>query len=256
MIDVRRLRLLFELSRRGTITAVAEALAYTPSAVSQQLAALAREAGVPLLERAGRRVALTPAGVVLARYAESVLAVLEEASAALAATRSSLTAPLRIVDLRATLHEMRLVKDDEELKFLRRAAQLSAQGHVRAMQAAAPGMWEFEVQAAHDGYCYANGARRMAYRRSSSAGGTGTARRHSSTISSAWTRCTHSSGRSTSLWASAGAAIDLTSSGTTKSRPSSAALARASFISASVPRGLAPTSTLGLARVAATRSTM
>lgn len=96
MIDVRRLRLLFELSHRGTITAVAEALAYTPSAVSQQLAALEREAGVPLLERTGRRVALTPAGVVLARYAESVLAVLEEAAAALAATRSSLTGPLRI----------------------------------------------------------------------------------------------------------------------------------------------------------------
>ena len=96
MIDVRRLRLLLELARRGTITAVAEALAYTPSAVSQQLAALEREAGVPLLERAGRRVALTPAGTVLAGYAESVLAVLEEASAALAATRDSLTGPLRI----------------------------------------------------------------------------------------------------------------------------------------------------------------
>jgi DNA-binding transcriptional LysR family regulator len=96
MIDVRRLRLLLELTRRGTITAVADALAYTPSAVSQQLAALEREAGVPLLERTGRRVTLTPAGGVLARYAESVLAVLEEASAALAATRDSLHGPLRI----------------------------------------------------------------------------------------------------------------------------------------------------------------
>jgi DNA-binding transcriptional LysR family regulator len=96
MIDVRRLRLLFELSHRGTITAVADALAYTPSAVSQQLAALEREAGVPLLQRSGRRVALTPAGAVLARYGESVMAVLEEASAALAATRTSLTGPLRI----------------------------------------------------------------------------------------------------------------------------------------------------------------
>ena len=96
MIDVRRRRLLFELSRRGTITAVAAALAYTPSAVSQQLAALEREAGVPLLERTGPRVALTPARAVLARYAESVLAVLAEASAALAATRNSLTGPLRI----------------------------------------------------------------------------------------------------------------------------------------------------------------
>jgi DNA-binding transcriptional LysR family regulator len=96
MIDVRRLRLLLELSRRGTITAVADTLAYTPSAVSQQLAALEREAGVPLLERTGRRVALTPAGAVLAGYAESVLAVLEEAAAALAATRDSLAGPLRI----------------------------------------------------------------------------------------------------------------------------------------------------------------
>jgi DNA-binding transcriptional LysR family regulator len=96
MIDVRRLRLLLELTRRGTITAVADALGYTPSAVSQQLAALEREAGVPLLEHAGRRVTLTPAGTVLARYAESVFAVLAEASAALAATRDSLTGPLRI----------------------------------------------------------------------------------------------------------------------------------------------------------------
>src|SRR5215831_15185022 len=96
MLDVRRLRLLLELAHRGTIAAVAEALAYTPSAVSQQLAALEREAGVPLLERTGRRVALTPAGVVLAGYAESVLAVLEEASAAVAATRDSLAGPLRI----------------------------------------------------------------------------------------------------------------------------------------------------------------
>jgi DNA-binding transcriptional LysR family regulator len=96
MMDVRRLRLLLELSHQGTITAVADALGYTPSAVSQQLAALEREAGVPLLERAGRRVALTAAGAVLARYAESVLAVLEEASAALAATRASLAGLLRI----------------------------------------------------------------------------------------------------------------------------------------------------------------
>jgi DNA-binding transcriptional LysR family regulator len=96
MLDVRRLRLLLELARRGTIAAVADALAYTPSAVSQQLAVLEREAGVPLLERAGRRVALTPAGAVLARHTESVLATLEEAAAALDAARTSLTGPLRI----------------------------------------------------------------------------------------------------------------------------------------------------------------
>ena len=51
MLDVRRLRLLRELHARGTVTAVAEALAYTPSAVSQQLSTLERETGVRLVER-------------------------------------------------------------------------------------------------------------------------------------------------------------------------------------------------------------
>ncbi|GLW09775.1 LysR family transcriptional regulator [Microtetraspora sp. NBRC 13810] len=96
MLDVRKLRLLRELAHRGTIAAVADALAYTPSAVSQQLAALERETGVRLLERSGRRVVLTPAGTLLAEHAETVLAVLERASAALAATRSGLAGPLRI----------------------------------------------------------------------------------------------------------------------------------------------------------------
>src|SRR4051795_5661653 len=62
MIDVRRLLLLRELQARGTVSAVAEALAYSPSAVSQGLAALQREAGVPLTERVGRRLQLTAAG--------------------------------------------------------------------------------------------------------------------------------------------------------------------------------------------------
>lgn len=84
MLDVRRLRLLRELNHRGTIAAVAEAMAYTPSAVSQQLSALEREAGRPLLVRTGRRVTLTPHGVVLAQHAEAVLAELERAQAALA----------------------------------------------------------------------------------------------------------------------------------------------------------------------------
>src|SRR5215207_8664551 len=96
MLDVRRLRLLCDLSRLGTIAAVAKSHTYTPSAVSQQLAALEREAGVPLLERTGRRVVLTPAGVVLVRHAQTVLAALEGASAALATTHRELSGPLRI----------------------------------------------------------------------------------------------------------------------------------------------------------------
>lgn len=86
MLDVRRLRLLRELALRGTIAAVAEALSFTPSAVSQQLSALEREAGVPLLERTGRRVRLTPAAERLVVHAEALLARLETAAAELAAT--------------------------------------------------------------------------------------------------------------------------------------------------------------------------
>jgi DNA-binding transcriptional LysR family regulator len=96
MLDVRRLRLLRDLSRLGTIAAVAQAHNYTASAVSQQLSTLEREAGRPLLERTGRGVTLTPAGRVLAGHAGTVLAALEEAAAAVAATASGLTGPLRI----------------------------------------------------------------------------------------------------------------------------------------------------------------
>jgi DNA-binding transcriptional LysR family regulator len=96
MLDVRRLRLLRELSLRGTIAAVAEALAFTPSAVSQQLSALEREAGVPLLERTGRRVTLTPAGRNLACHAEAVLERLEQAAAELADARHGFAGPVRI----------------------------------------------------------------------------------------------------------------------------------------------------------------
>ena len=85
MLDVRRLRLLRELHERGTVTAVAEALAYTPSAVSQQLATLEREAGVPLMEREGRRLRLTDAGRGLVEHASAVIARLELAESELAA---------------------------------------------------------------------------------------------------------------------------------------------------------------------------
>jgi DNA-binding transcriptional LysR family regulator len=73
MLDLHRLRLLHELHARGTIAAVADALRYTPSAVSQQLAVLEREASVPLLERQGRGVRLTDAALVLVRHADVLL---------------------------------------------------------------------------------------------------------------------------------------------------------------------------------------
>jgi DNA-binding transcriptional LysR family regulator len=80
-MDPRRLRLLLELSRRGSMRAVADELGYTTSTVSQQLSVLAREAGTPLVEPAGRRVRLTPAGQRLADHAVTILAALEAARA-------------------------------------------------------------------------------------------------------------------------------------------------------------------------------
>src|SRR5919202_1770861 len=73
MLDVRRLRVLRELAARGTVAATAGALGYTPPAVSQQLAALEREAGVQLLRRDGRRLRLTPAGEELVARTEGIL---------------------------------------------------------------------------------------------------------------------------------------------------------------------------------------
>jgi DNA-binding transcriptional LysR family regulator len=73
MLDVRRLRVLAEVARHGSFTAAAEALSYTPSAVSQQIAALEREAGTVLVERGARGVALTEPGRLLAAEAEQIL---------------------------------------------------------------------------------------------------------------------------------------------------------------------------------------
>jgi DNA-binding transcriptional LysR family regulator len=85
MLDLHRLRLLKEFAERGTIAATAGALGYTPSAVSQQLSALEREAGVTLLDRAARSVELTDAGRRLAVHAEIILAQVEAAEADLTA---------------------------------------------------------------------------------------------------------------------------------------------------------------------------
>jgi DNA-binding transcriptional LysR family regulator len=81
MLDLHRLRLLKEFADRGTIAATAGALGYTPSAVSQQLSALEREAGATLLDRAARSVELTDAGRRLAVHAEIILAQVEAAEA-------------------------------------------------------------------------------------------------------------------------------------------------------------------------------
>jgi DNA-binding transcriptional LysR family regulator len=81
MLDLHRLRLLKEFAARGSIAATAASLGYTASAVSQQLAALEREAGAALLDRTARRAELTDTGRRLADYAERILTLVEEAEA-------------------------------------------------------------------------------------------------------------------------------------------------------------------------------
>jgi DNA-binding transcriptional LysR family regulator len=80
-MDVRRLGLLRELAQRGSVTAVARAMHLTPSAVSQQLKALEREAGVPLTQRSGRGIVLTVPGRMLAETAKDVAVAIERAEA-------------------------------------------------------------------------------------------------------------------------------------------------------------------------------
>jgi len=96
MLELRRLRLLKELHERGTIAAVAEAMRFTPSAVSQQLAVLEAEAGVTLLEPAGRGVRLTDPALVLVGHAAELLEGAERAEAELAAAAGEVTGRARV----------------------------------------------------------------------------------------------------------------------------------------------------------------
>ncbi len=96
MFSIERLRILRELADRGTVAAVAEVLSMTPSAVSQQLKVLAREAGVALLEPDGRRVRLTDAGQALVLRADDVLAAMERATAEMAHYRGSPRGQVRV----------------------------------------------------------------------------------------------------------------------------------------------------------------
>lgn len=95
MFELRRLRLLHELALRGTLAAVAEALSYSPSTISQQLAQLEKEAGVPLLAPEGRRVRLTEHGEVLAAHAARALDLDERARGELESLHPGL-APVRV----------------------------------------------------------------------------------------------------------------------------------------------------------------
>lgn len=95
-IELGQLRTLRELRERGTVTATAGALHLTPSAVSQQVAALSRAVGAPLLARHGRRVRLTPQAIIVLEHADRVHAELEAAQADLAAFEDGRAGVVRV----------------------------------------------------------------------------------------------------------------------------------------------------------------
>ena len=97
MLTPRLLLVLRAVVERGTLTAAATALGYTVSAVSQQLSQLEREAGSPLLEKAGRGVRPTAAGLLLAEHATRILAAVDDAEGALSDLRAGRTGRLRVV---------------------------------------------------------------------------------------------------------------------------------------------------------------
>jgi DNA-binding transcriptional LysR family regulator len=96
MLDVRRLRALREVALTGSLAAAAKSLSFTPSAVSQQLAALERETGILLLEREGRGVRLTDAAHALVGRTENILAELTRAEADIEAVKAAAFGTLSI----------------------------------------------------------------------------------------------------------------------------------------------------------------
>jgi DNA-binding transcriptional LysR family regulator len=95
-LGLRRLRILREVASRGGVTAAAEALHYSPSGVSQQLAALEKEVGAPLFERLGRGLRITDVGRVLLEHADVLLTAERAAQAAVEDVRGTMSAPLTV----------------------------------------------------------------------------------------------------------------------------------------------------------------
>src|SRR3954451_4364608 len=87
MLDVKRMRILKEVADKGSFSAAAESLSYTQSAVSQQIAALEKEAGAQLVQRGSRGIRLTEAGEALVKHADAILTRLSDAEAELEAIR-------------------------------------------------------------------------------------------------------------------------------------------------------------------------
>jgi len=128
MLDLKKLRLLRELHLRGTIAAVAEAASYSPSAVSQHLAQLEREAGVELLRKSGRGLRLTPAAERLVARTADLLDVMELAETELRTSGEDVVGTVRaavfqsamLALMPAALEAMRTVAPDVRVELVQR----------------------------------------------------------------------------------------------------------------------------------------
>lgn len=129
-MDLHRLRILREFADRGTVGGVAEAMNMTPSAVSQQLKILSREAGIALLEQDGRRVRLTDAGRALVLRADEVIAAVQRAGAEMDSYRDDVVGSVRLAMFpsgaavllpgvlnRMTASGIRLIAADEDVPY-------------------------------------------------------------------------------------------------------------------------------------------
>ena len=103
MLDLQRLRVLSELRRLGTVTAVARSMHFTHSAISQQLASCEKDVGAKLYMKVGRRIRLTQQGELLADYAEKIMALADEAETEVLASTNSVGGRLRITSFQTVL---------------------------------------------------------------------------------------------------------------------------------------------------------
>lgn len=149
MYELHRLRLLRELSHRGTLAAVAAALGYSPSAISHQLALLERETGTRLLQPVGRGVRLTAAADSLVAHTEVILREMERAEADIAASRSEVTGTVRVATFQTAGHT--LVLDAIERLASRHPQLTVTVAHVNA-EAAIPALIarDFDVVLSED----------------------------------------------------------------------------------------------------------
>lgn len=103
MLNLNRLHILQEFHRLGTITAVAESMNYSRSAISQQMALLEKEIGVKLFEKSGRNLYFTEQGEVLASETHAIMAAVDHARAAVLDSLSEVSGTLKVTSFQSLL---------------------------------------------------------------------------------------------------------------------------------------------------------